>query len=66
MPAKTEKQRKMMAIAEHNPGKLFKRNRSVLKMSRKELHKFASKTDKGFYAHMNLSKSGGIVGGPNG
>lgn len=49
MPAKTEKQRKMMAIAEHQPEKLYKRNRGVLKMSHKQLHEFASKKDKGFY-----------------
>jgi hypothetical protein len=42
MPAKTEKQRRFMAIALHQPGKLYKKNRSVLKMSREELHKFAS------------------------
>jgi len=43
VPAKTEKQRKMMAIAEHQPSKLYKRNRGVLKMSHKQLHEFASK-----------------------
>jgi hypothetical protein len=42
MPAKTEKQRRLMAIALHKPEKLHKKNRSVLKMSRDELHKFAS------------------------
>jgi hypothetical protein len=31
-----------MAIAEHDPSKLYKRNRGVLKMSHKELHDFAS------------------------
>jgi len=46
MPAKTEKQRKMMAIAEHHPSKLYKRNRGVLKMSKGELSDFASKHKK--------------------
>ena len=31
-----------MAIAEHAPGKLYKKNRGVLKMSHKQLHDFAS------------------------
>lgn len=43
MPAKSEKQRKMMAIAEHQPGKLYKRNRDVLKMPKSKLRHYASK-----------------------
>ena len=43
MPSKTEKQRRLMAIAEHHPEKLYKKNRGVLKMSKKQLHEFASK-----------------------
>lgn len=42
MPAVSKKQRQMMAIAEHHPGKLYKRNRSVLNMSHEQLHEFAS------------------------
>lgn len=43
MPATTSvAQRQMMAIAEHHPGELYQRNRGVLKMTHKELHKFAS------------------------
>jgi len=45
MPAKSEKQRKMMAIAEHHPEKLYTKNRGVLKMSHSELHDFASTPD---------------------
>ena len=41
MPAKSEKQRMLMAIAEHSPEKLRKENRGVLKMSKKQLHDFA-------------------------
>ena len=51
MPAVSEKQRKMMAIAEHNPSKLYKKNKGALKMSHKQLHEFASKSDHGFYGH---------------
>lgn len=43
MPAKSEKQREVMAIAEHNPSKLYKKNKGVLKMSKGELHDFATK-----------------------
>ena len=46
MPAKTEKQRKMMAIAEHQPSKLYKRNRGVLKVSKDDLSDFARKHKK--------------------
>lgn len=42
MPATSEKQRKLFAIAEHNPGKLHKENRGLLKLSHTQLHDFAS------------------------
>jgi hypothetical protein len=42
MPAKSEKQRKLMAIAEHHPEQLNTENRGVLKMSHQQLHDFAS------------------------
>ena len=38
----SEKQRVVAAIAEHSPGKLFKRNRGMLSMSHTQLHDFAS------------------------
>jgi hypothetical protein len=42
MPAKSEAQRELFAIAEHHPEKLYKQNRSLLKMSKEQLHDFAS------------------------
>ena len=42
MPSVSEKQRIAMAIAEHEPSKLYARNRSMLKMSHADLHDFAS------------------------
>jgi hypothetical protein len=36
-----------MAIAEHNPSKLYARNRGLLKMSHSQLHDFASTPRKG-------------------
>lgn len=47
MPSITEKQRVAMAIAEHEPDKLYKRNRGMLKMSHEQLSDFARKSTKG-------------------
>jgi len=47
MPAKSKAQRQAMAIAEHHPGKLYKRNRGLLKMSKEDLHDYASTKEKG-------------------
>jgi hypothetical protein len=46
MPAKSKSQRVAMAIAEHAPGKLYKRNMGLLKMSKKQLHEFAAVPEK--------------------
>ena len=46
MPAKSKKQRRMMAIAEHAPEKLYKRNKGVAKMSKGQLHDFATTKEK--------------------
>ena len=42
MPAKSEAQRRLMAIAEHNPKALYKENKGVLDMSKSQLHDFAA------------------------
>jgi len=42
MPAKSRAQQEAMAIAEHSPGKLFKRNKGLLEMSKSQLHDFAA------------------------
>ncbi|MDE2102636.1 MAG: hypothetical protein KGL39_35650 [Patescibacteria group bacterium] len=42
MPSVSKKQQEAMAIAEHDPARLFKRNRGLLKMSRGQLHDFAA------------------------
>ena len=36
-----------MAIAEHNPSKLYSRNKSLKKMSKGQLHDFSSTKEKG-------------------
>jgi hypothetical protein len=49
----------MMAIAEHHPEKLHKENKSVLSMSQKQLHEFASTKGLGGKkkAHATLTKA---------
>jgi hypothetical protein len=47
MPAVSVKQREAMAIAEHHPEKLYAKNKGLLKMSKSELHKYASTKEKG-------------------
>lgn len=42
MPAVSDKQRKLMALAEHNPDQVSAKNRGVLSMSQGQLHDFAA------------------------
>lgn len=42
MPAVSDKQRKLMAIAEHHPDQVSAKNRGVLSMSQGQLHDFAA------------------------
>ncbi len=42
MPAVSEAQRRLFAIAEHDPSKLHKKNKALGKLSHKVLHEFAS------------------------
>lgn len=47
MPAVSKKQRVAIAIAEHNPGKLYKRNSGLRAMSQQQLHDFTSTSARG-------------------
>lgn len=47
MPAVSKAQRKLFAIAEHHPEKLYARNRGMLKMSHRQLHDFAGTKTQG-------------------
>jgi hypothetical protein len=47
MPALSIKARRAWAIAEHEPSKLHKANRGMLKVSRKVQHEFADTPEKG-------------------
>jgi len=42
MPAKSKRQQIAMAIAKHHPSKLYKRNRAIKKMTKQQLHEYAS------------------------
>ena len=57
MPATSKAQQVVMAIAEHNPEKLYKRNRGLLSMSHSQLHDFASTKRKGLPYKKNLLRS---------
>jgi hypothetical protein len=55
MPAKTEAQRELFAIAEHHPDKLFKKNKKILgSMSKGQMHDFAA--TKGLKKHVDSEK----------
>jgi hypothetical protein len=47
MPAVSQKQRRLMGLAEHHPEELNPENRGVLKMTHQQLHDFASTKEKG-------------------
>ncbi len=51
MPAKSKAQQQVMAIAEHEPSKLYKKNKGLLKMSKGQLHDFASTSTKRLPVH---------------
>jgi hypothetical protein len=46
MPSVSKKQRLAMAIAEHAPEKLYRRNIGLSDMSKKQLHDFAKTKEK--------------------
>lgn len=47
MPAVSKKQQMAMAIAEHEPSKLYGRNKGLTKMTKGQLHDFAATPRKG-------------------
>lgn len=42
MPAKSEAQRRLFAVAEHHPEMLYKKNRGLASLPHKTLHEFAA------------------------
>lgn len=61
MPAKSKKQRRMMAIAEHHPEMLYERNKGVIKMGKKKLHEFAAIKERGLPLKKKRSTSTGYL-----
>jgi len=47
MPAPSKAMRRAAAIAEHHPSQLNAKNRSLLKMTKGQLHDFAKTPEKG-------------------
>ncbi len=47
MPAVSQAQRRLFAIAEHHPSQLHAENRGLLKMGKQKLHEFAATSEKG-------------------
>jgi len=58
MPATSKVQQQAMAIAEHQPSKLYKRNKGLLKMTKKQLHDFASTKRKKLPTKKRTKKTG--------
>ena len=52
MPAESKAQRIAMAIAEHHPEELSEKNKGLLSMSHKQLHDFASTSEKHLPYHV--------------
>ncbi|HZS43345.1 MAG TPA: DUF3008 domain-containing protein [Candidatus Paceibacterota bacterium] len=59
MPAVSRAQQAAMAIAEHEPEKLYERNKGLLEMSKKQLHDFAATSRKHLpsYAHARKKRN---------
>ena len=51
MPSVSRKQQIAMAIAEHEPNKLYPHNRGLTKMTHQQLHDFAATPRKGLPEH---------------
>ena len=62
MPAESQAQQAAMAIAEHEPEKLYARNRGLLKMSKSQLHDFASTPTKHLPARKRKKKLRAFAG----
>ena len=47
MPSESRAQQQATAIAEHDPKKLYKKNRGLLRMTHEQLHDFAATSTRG-------------------
>lgn len=62
MPATSQAMQQAMAIAEHAPSKLYKRNKGMLSMSKSQLHDFAATKRKGLPKHKSKKRKGMLTG----
>lgn len=58
MPSVSKDQRRLMAIAEHDPDEVYPENEGVLKMSKAQLHEFAATKEKGLPKKKKANKVG--------
>ena len=56
MPAKSKKQRRLMGLAASDPKKVKPGNRGVLKMTKSQLHDFASTDEQGLPVKVKKEK----------
>ena len=47
IPAKSKSERRLMGLALHHPEEVYPENKGVLRMTKKQLHDFASTKEKG-------------------
>jgi hypothetical protein len=59
MPAKSKKMRRAAAIAEHHHEQLYPENRSLLKMTKGQLHDYAATPEKGLPKQAKRRKKAG-------
>ena len=57
MPAVSVAQRQLFAIAEHRPEQLYARNKGLKKMTHKQLHEFASTSEKNLPSYKAAHKA---------
>jgi len=57
MPAESKAQRIAMSIAEHHPEELNAKNKGLADMTHKQLHDFASTSEKGLPEHVHKNAS---------
>lgn len=56
MPSTSKRQQALMAIAEHEPSKVKPENKGVVKMTKTQLHEFASTDTKGLPVQVKKEK----------
>lgn len=56
-PAVSKKQQMVMAIAKHQPEKLYKKNKGILKMGKEQMHEYAETKRKGLPEHKPMMEA---------